>query len=227
MGKKTKKIERIDPQLITSVIERTNLEFTISESDQAEMAIPSYLHRNRLIKSMFWHRYDRIHQLVQLGKNMQVCEFGCGLGVFLPTLVNATSKVFAIDLFPQYAQLLTKELDLDVAFLDDLSKLPDQSMDIIFAVEVMEHLDDPAEITRIFRRKLKPEGKLIVSSPTETLLYKFGRFLIGYNRYHKYHKQNAFQLREIIRRNGFVLEETVRFPSPFVPLNLIFQFQVV
>jgi 2-polyprenyl-3-methyl-5-hydroxy-6-metoxy-1,4-benzoquinol methylase len=221
-----KRIERINHNLISDVISSVNHSEDIELADQAEMAIPSYLNKSRLVRSIFWRRYDRVFRMTRLQPEMQVCEFGCGIGVFLPTLARETSKVFAIDLFPQYAQLLSKELDLEVTFVDSISKLPDESMDLIFAIEVMEHLEHPGEVTRAFSQKLKPGGKLIVSSPTETPLYKFGRFLVGYNKYHEYHKQNAFQLREIILENGFILQKTIRYPSPLLPLNLIFQFQV-
>lgn len=220
------KFERIDREIISEVIASVNHSEAIALADQAEMAIPSYLNKNPLVRAMFWKRYDVVYRLSQLRPDMNVCEFGCGIGVFLPTLTKQVASVYAVDIFPQYAREIARRFNLTVNILEDISIIPDDSLDIIFAVEVMEHLDHPEEITRLFYKKIKSGGKLIVSSPTETALYKLGRFLVGYNKYHEYHKQNAYQLREIIRENGFVLQRTVRYPSPLLPLNLIYKFQV-
>jgi 2-polyprenyl-3-methyl-5-hydroxy-6-metoxy-1,4-benzoquinol methylase len=198
----------------------------VLEGDQAEMAIPSYLNRNPLIRAIFWRRYDQVYRLAQLTTEMTVAEFGCGIGVFLPTLTRETSKVYAVDLFPQYAQEVAKRLDLDVDFSTSLDSIPDDSLDILFAVEVLEHLDDlPAGIQHI-ARKIKPGGRLIMSGPTENTLYKIGRFMVGYNKYHEYHRHNVYGIRQAIIENGFDLEQTVMFPNRLVLLNLICSFRV-
>ncbi len=226
MERNQKQIERIDRTIIADLIASVNCLEAVPSADQAEMAIPSYLNKNPFVRAMFWTRYDVVYRLAHLKTDMVVCEFGCGIGVFLPTLTQHVAQVYAVDLFPQYAQELARELDLSVTFLDDLSSLPDDSLDLIFAVEVMEHLDDPESYTHLFARKLKIGGKLIMSGPMESTLYKFGRTLVGYNKYHDYHKHNASELRQIISQNGFSLERTLRFPSPFLPLYLICPFQV-
>jgi 2-polyprenyl-3-methyl-5-hydroxy-6-metoxy-1,4-benzoquinol methylase len=226
MGRNRKRIERIDRHIIVDVIRSVNSLEAIPLTDQVEMAIPSYLNENPFVRAMFWRRYDVVYRLAQLKPEMIVCEFGCGIGVFLPTLVKEVDRVYAVDLFPQYAREIARKFKLSISFLEDLSELPDDSMDIIFAVEVMEHLDDPIIYTQLFARKLKPNGRLIMSGPTESGLYKFGRTLVGYNKYHDYHENNVFQLNKIISENGFTLERIIRYPSPILPLYLIGSFQV-
>lgn len=220
------RIRRIDRKLIRNVITESSLSRTVSEADQAEMAIPSYLNKNPFVRAMFWRRYDVVYRLANLNPEMVVCEFGCGIGAFLPTLTSEAAKVYAVDLFPQFAQAIAQELALTVSFSEDLSAVPDNSLDLLFAVEVMEHLDDPAAFLRIFRQKIKPGGRLIMSGPTESALYKAGRFLVGYNKYHDYHEHNVYELVEIIAANGFNLERTVRYPSFALPLYLICPFEV-
>ncbi len=223
---KQKRIQRIDQELIADIIHSSDLEIPVTKADQAEMAIPSYLNKNPLIRAIFWRRYDVAYRLSNLQPDMTVCEFGCGIGAFLPTLVADTKRVYAIDLFPQYAQGLAKRLDLDISFAKDLSIVPDHSLDVLIAVEVMEHLDDPATYTQLFAKKLKPGGRLIMAGPTESNLYKLGRFLVGYSKYHHYHKNNVYHLQEIISSNDFSLEKAVRFPSPLLPLFLICAYHI-
>jgi 2-polyprenyl-3-methyl-5-hydroxy-6-metoxy-1,4-benzoquinol methylase len=221
-----KKIQRINQDLIVSVIHSTDLKNRVPDADQAEMAIPSYLNRNLFVRAMFWRRYDAVYRLLDLRPEMTVCEFGCGIGAFLPTLAAETQKVYAVDLFPQYAQELAQRLNLAITFSNDLSTIPDHTLDLLIAVEVMEHLDDPAAYTQLFAKKLKPTGRLIMSGPTESRLYKLGRFLIGYNKYHHYHKNNVYHLKKIISSNDFILEKIVTFPSPLLPLFLICPYHI-
>lgn len=226
MKQQAKRVKRIDRGTILEIVNSENVNGRVSTMDQAEMAIPSYLHQNPFIREIFWRRYDKVYSLARIEAGMSVCEFGCGIGAFLPTLTEAAKEVYAIDLFPQYAHALANKLDLDITFAEDMSIIPDRSLDIIFAVEVMEHLDNPKAFTRLFAQKLKPGGHLIMSGPTESWLYKFGRFLIGYNKYHDYHEFNVFQLVDIITGNNFESLKTIRFPSPLLPLFLISDFLV-
>jgi 2-polyprenyl-3-methyl-5-hydroxy-6-metoxy-1,4-benzoquinol methylase len=226
MSNHTKKVDRLDRNIIADIVNSPNLMGSVPEDDQAEMAIPSYLHSNPFIRAMFWRRYDAVYRLSELRPDLVVCEFGCGIGAFLPTLTKEVAKTYAVDLYPQFAHKLAQKLGLEVEFSEDMSNIPDGSLDLVIAVEVMEHLDDPVAYTQQFARKLRPGGRLIMSAPTESWLYKLGRFLIGYNKYHDYHEHNAYQLRKMISENGFNLQKTIRYPSLILPLFLICPYQV-
>ncbi len=219
-------IDRFSKEWIAKIINQVDRVTPVKESDQAEMAIPSYLNKNPLIREIFWRRYDRVFRLFALKPEMVVCEFGCGIGAFLPTLVAHTAKVYAVDLFPQFAQAVADELGLPVEFSASLDGVPDGSLDVLYAVEVLEHLDDLPAGIQLIARKLKPGGRLIMSGPTESKLYKIGRFMVGYNKYHEYHRNNVYMLKQGILENGFRLERTAFFPNRLVLLNLIGQFQV-
>lgn len=226
MSKSKKKIKRIDRETIEQVINVPHLRSSITEAQQAEMAIPSYLNKNPFIRALFWNRYDVIYRLAELDSEMSICEFGCGIGVFLPTLAPEVGKVYAVDIFPQYAQAMGKIYDLDIHFSEDLDGVPDGSLDLIIACEVMEHLEDPGAYARLFAQKLKASGRLIMSGPTETWVYKLGRILAGYHKYHDYHPHNVYQLHEIITQNGF--NSIVRTPYPWkiLPLYVINVYDV-
>ena len=226
MPRKISRVNRIDRTFIKEIICTTNLTEEISEDDQAEMAIPSYLHNNPMIRAIFWRRYDLLYEMFRLQPEMVVCEFGCGLGAFLPTLAEDTAKVYAVDLFPQYAKALAEKLDLPVEFSTSLDTIPDGSLDVIYAAEVLEHLDDLPAGIQLIGRKLKPDGRLIMSGPTENTIYKIGRFLVGYNKYHEYHRNNVYEIKRQILENGFSLERTIHFPNRMILLNLICSFQV-
>jgi 2-polyprenyl-3-methyl-5-hydroxy-6-metoxy-1,4-benzoquinol methylase len=189
----------------------------ISERDKDEMAIPSYLHPNPLIRWLVWKRYKQIDKLAELSKDMTVLEFGCGIGVFLPTLDDEAGRVYTIDIFPQYAKKLAETLNLNVSFLEDLSDLDDSSLDLVIAAEVMEHLDEPQKYVLEFNRKLKTKGRLIVSGPTENFFYRLGRSLAGFSKKEQYHHMNVDDLAKIIEKGGFRTIKVSRLPFCIPP----------
>lgn len=198
----------------------------ISENDKDKMAIPSYLHKNPLIRWLMWKRYEEITNLACFSEDMTVLEFGCGAGVFLPELDRTCGKVYAIDIFPEYAKLLSKKLFLKVSLIDKLSKISDGSLDVIIAADVLEHIVDVDEYLAQFRDKLKNEGRLIVSGPTENPIYKIGRILAGFDDKGDYHLTNINNLIERIKEAGFVLVNLRTLPFVFPPyLFKVCEFQ--
>ncbi|NJA07624.1 class I SAM-dependent methyltransferase [Methylococcaceae bacterium WWC4] len=190
----------------------------ISDCDRDEMAIPSYLHWNPLIRWLMWKRYESISNLSSISTEMSILEFGCGTGVFLPELATNSNTVYAIDIFPEYAEILTEKLNLPVRFVRDLSEMPDNSLDLVIAADVLEHLnnDDLESYMVIFSKKLKIDGRLIVSGPTENIFYKIGRVIAGFADKGDYHHTNINLLIDAIGKH-FDLQQTQNLPSKFSP----------
>ena len=198
----------------------------ISDDDKDEMAIPSYLHKNPLIRWLMWKRYEKISNLACFSEDITVLEFGCGIGVFLPELDKTCDKVYAIDIFPEYAKLLSNKLNLNVSFIDKLSEISNNSLDIIIAADVLEHIVDLDEYLAQFCDKLKNKGRLIVSGPTENPIYKIGRIWAGFADKGDYHHTNINNLIERIKEAGFVLINLRTLPFVFPPyLFKVCEFQ--
>ncbi len=182
------------------------------------MAIPSYLHWNPLIRWLMWRRYEYISYLSGFSKDMNVLEFGCGIGVFLPELDSKCNQVFAIDIFPEFAKLFSNMLHLNVCFIDNLSELSNESLDIIIAADVLEHINDNelVEYLKIFSEKLKSNGRLIISGPTENIVYKIGRLLAGFAGKGDYHLTNINNLTCVVSEY-FELGRIKYLPFKFPP----------
>ncbi len=199
---------------------------TISNRDREEMAIPSYLHGNPLVRWLVWQRHHKIDRMGRFKEHMSVLDFGCGIGVFLPTLCRQVGTVYACDLFPEYAKELSKNKGLDVGFIDTIDDLENESLDAIIAAEVLEHIDDLGQLINDFRAKLKPACWLIVSAPTEGFAYKLGRFIAGFSSKHDYHKLNSRSLSAIIEGCDFCLVEKETLPFSIPPyLYEVFVFR--
>ena len=189
----------------------------ISEHDRDEMAIPSYLHANPLIRWLMWKRYDTIAAMLAGGYDKTVLEFGCGVGLFLPHLCRQYGTAYAVDLFPEYAKSLTKNKGITPRFVDTTDALGDSSLDAIVAADVLEHIEDLDQYLALFKQKLKHGGQFVVSGPTENFVYKLGRVVAGFGDKGDYHHTNIDKLIEEISAAGFEPTEIKTLPFPFAP----------
>lgn len=188
----------------------------INEHDRDEMAIPTYMHQNPLIRWLMWRRYDCLAEMLDDQADAAL-EFGCGIGLFLSELDTHYTQVFAIDLFPQYAMNLSENKNLNIKFLNSFNDIDDGSLDLIVAADVLEHIEELDEYLNLFDRKLKPGGKFLVSGPTESLVYKLGRFIAGFSDKADYHHTNIYNLIDSIENFGFEKRTIINLPFPVMP----------
>jgi 2-polyprenyl-3-methyl-5-hydroxy-6-metoxy-1,4-benzoquinol methylase len=69
-----------------------------------------------------------------------------------------------------------------------LAEVRPASVDVILALDVLEHVDDVRAVAARFREMMSPTGRLLCSLPTENALYRLGRRLAGFS--------GAYHLRE-------------------------------
>ncbi len=188
----------------------------ITEHDRDEMAIPTYLHQNPLIRWLMWKRYDCLAEMLDSNSGAAL-EFGCGIGLFLSELDGRYSHVFAIDLYPQYAMKLCEKNNINVEFLNNLNDIEDRSLDVIVAADVLEHIEDLDEYLILFDRKLKSGGQFLISGPTESLLYKLGRLVAGFGDKADYHRTNIYNLIDVIEEFGFKKRSIINLPFAMLP----------
>ncbi len=189
--------------------------------DRDEMAIPSYLHKNPALRWMAWKRIEVMARLIaqHCPQGGRVLDYGCGTGVLFADELAKASAVVGVDLVLDAAKMLVEKRQLggvtllkpDVAMRD----VADASVDVIVAAEVLEHIDEPAEVLAFFKRVLKPGGCLLVSLPTENAAYRFGRRLAGFSGH--YHEHNAAHIDTNIQKGGFRLDQSSYIPmrGPF------------
>jgi ubiquinone/menaquinone biosynthesis C-methylase UbiE len=163
----------------------------------------NYWDESPLVRSLYWRRFDVCLRLCKAAPDERVLDFGCGTGVFLPSLSARFSTVFGVDLKLDIARRLVKRFALaNVTLLGgDARRLPfeDRFFGAVFAVSVLEHFREPTQPLAEIARVLKPGGELIVSSPTENVIYKAGRKVFGYVK-PKDHYSTADDVREAVAR---------------------------
>jgi len=120
----------------------------------------------------------KIMDAIGLKHGMVIGEVGAGTGrmtMWLADRVGNSGKVYANDIDKKNLEILRKRCERDgfenveivVGEVND-PKLPVNTLDIAFMINVYHHLDDPVPIIRNLLPGLKPDGILaIVECPTQ------------------------------------------------------------
>lgn len=102
------------------------------------------------------------------GGNRKVLEIGCSIGAFSKHLKQRGFDVEAVDISKfiiTRAQILQKDISFKVMDIEREIKIK-KKYDYIFALEVLEHLQNPTKALANIKRLLNPNGVLIFSTPT-------------------------------------------------------------
>lgn len=191
-----------------------------------EQAGPAYLEGFFLSRWVFWKRLKKIIRL--LPERGDACiDFGCGFGLLLPLLRRRFASVAGIDVMPGTAGQFLSEWDRrfeqdheDVSIVEtlDVTNLADGSVDLILALDVLEHVDDLDKILEQMSRLLKPDGVLLVSGPTENWWYRLGRRIVGFSG--DYHVRDIDDIQSEME-NCFDVELVGRVFYPLTLFNLL------
>lgn len=109
------------------------------------------------------------------GKNRIILDIGCEAGYISIKIAEKQHFVIPLDICkPALIKFKEKLLKMDIKLtplLGTIHNLPikDNSVDYIICSEVIEHLPNVDTCLREMKRVLKPEGKLILTFPNETL----------------------------------------------------------
>lgn len=104
-----------------------------------------------------------------------VLDAACGSGYGSSILATKAKQVIALDFSDhaiQYAQKnhLKKNIIFKKADLGKKTELADNSIDMVVCFETLEHILDQDVMLTEFKRVLKPDGKLIISTPDNDIM---------------------------------------------------------
>jgi 2-polyprenyl-3-methyl-5-hydroxy-6-metoxy-1,4-benzoquinol methylase len=180
----------------------------LAESEQGrldEAGFPAYSHLNPLINWLFWQRLRKVMNYIEADAPYEhILDFGCGSGVMLPFLCAIGARVTAldIDLLPFERVSRQRAFPTNLQTYDaretPLRELPKASFDLIIATDVLEHVDDLPGTLADMRNLLKRGGHIVISGPTENILYKIGRKLAGPEYSGDYHERGIPEVRELL-----------------------------
>jgi ubiquinone/menaquinone biosynthesis C-methylase UbiE len=106
-----------------------------------------------------------------LKEGQTILDFGCGPGhyaIAAAKMVGAKGKVYALDIHPLAVRSVEKKAkkegltNITTILSDKDIRLPDQSVDIALAYDMIHMVKDKQALTRELHRVLKPNGLLSV-----------------------------------------------------------------
>ena len=139
---------------------------------------------------MYFGRIKNILKtIVSLNREFsRVLDIGGGLGLFSMNfkLNFPLSSIIILDksLYEGVKEILSKFPTLRITdyVKEDIQKktsFEKNSLDLIFALDILEHVENPSIAIDEILRILKEDGLLFISVPTESLLLKIVRTLMG------------------------------------------------
>jgi 2-polyprenyl-3-methyl-5-hydroxy-6-metoxy-1,4-benzoquinol methylase len=140
-----------------------------------------------------------------------ICDWGCGTGNFAKAFVAKGHKVFGLDQGVIVSQI-PSDSDRFIG-ISDSSVIQDAELDLIYALEVIEHIID-SEIQKTFsewRRILKKNGYLLLTTPNDENLEDNSIFCPNCEtHFHSVQHVRSLSTRSIskmLAENGFKVEK--------------------
>ncbi|MBV9882679.1 MAG: class I SAM-dependent methyltransferase [Sphingomonadaceae bacterium] len=109
---------------------------------------------------------DLIAREAKLPEDARILEVGCGTGHNF-AMLERFGRLDALEVDDAARALATQRLGRPVgdAPLPDLPGVPDGAYDLVALLDVLEHVDGRPESLRSIARKLKPNGRILVTVP--------------------------------------------------------------
>ncbi|KAA6302706.1 MAG: Ubiquinone biosynthesis O-methyltransferase [Candidatus Ordinivivax streblomastigis] len=138
---------------------------------------------------------------IESGKsgNITVLDIGAGIGTFAKKISAKGYQVHCIEPDLQQSEQI-KELGLLVD--TSIENIDNNSVDFIYSLNVLEHIENDEEIFKVWTGKLKQGGSILIYVPAFNVLYSsFDKSVGHFRRYRK------SRLIEIFKEAGLHIEE--------------------
>ena len=184
----------------------------------------------------FWH-VERFREMEELlldrGKNLTLLDYGCASGSFLGYLPKHYQMAYGADIASPQVDLANQKYGSEkLKFLcSDFTALPFKkgSFDAIINSEVIEHVshEESKDMLVSFRDLLKPDGRLLLSTPNYISFWPFIEFFVNRLSEVDYEHQHINKLdipkcKKLLKETGFEIDKlvTIFVIAPFLaPLS--------
>jgi SAM-dependent methyltransferase len=158
-------------------------------------ASTEYNGRDNLEAMRHAQRYNRylLQTIQQYATGTAVLDFGAGAGTFALPMSRSHDQLVCVEPDEKLATQLT---DMGLTTKTDLTDIPPHSLDFIYSLNVLEHIEDDRLVLKQLHQKLKSGGHLFLYVPAFELLYSAMDKKVGH--YRRYRRGDLIQRLEEI-----------------------------
>lgn len=122
----------------------------------------------------------RVRELVaDLGRHAEILDIATGRGYMIPQLEASGFKNFTcVDLDERNFALEPSRYRFTRADFNEPLPFADSAFDLVITSETIEHVENPRAFLRELRRVLRPNGRLVLTTPNVVNLSSRLRFLL-------------------------------------------------
>ena len=111
---------------------------------------------NEILKELNW-------------KSKKILDVGCGTGYFSYKAAKKGADVLGIDFSTEAIEIAQSKYQHSHLKYQQMDvKKIEGKYDVIVSIGTLEHMDNPLQILKLFKRHLNPKGKIIITSPNWT-----------------------------------------------------------
>jgi len=170
-----------------------------------------------LVSNLFKKRITIAIKFAKLKDNSVILDVGSREGYLLKTIrkFNVSCQCYGIE----KNKNVLKEIETCDIRLADAKQMPfePEFFDVVFVLDVLEHIEEIEKTINEIRRVLKPEGFVILSGPTESRFYKFCRVLYRRKLEHEEHVHTIYDIEKKFEVKGFQLVKRESLPGFPIP----------
>jgi len=130
----------------------------------------------------------------------RILDFGAGIGTFSRRISERGHDVTCVEPDPDQAAVIAES---GLSVHNSLDQIADESLDYLYMLNVLEHVEHDVALLREIHRKLKPGGRLLIYVPAFNVLFSSMDREVGH-----YRRYTRSSLASAARLAGFSINRT-------------------
>lgn len=182
-------------------------------------------------ENSFPYLYNSLSKILYNNNNQALIhlDLGCGNGFLTKKISNFFKETHGYDVSESGINIAKKNSDYKVKYFQtdiNLTNIQKNFYDFVTLIEVIEHIYDPEKFLRLIKSKMKPGGKILISTPFHgyfknlaiSLLNKFDHHFdpLWLHGHIKFFSKKT--LTKIIENSGFKIHN-IHYSGRFYPFS--------